>query len=81
MFQLDIEETDIVNVLEKGNIIESYKDDFPFPSVLINGITEDENNLHIVVGIDSRSKHLYLITVYKPDIERWTNNFSERKNK
>ena len=81
MFQREVEETDTINVLEKGIIIESYEDDYPFSSVLVNGLSETEMNLHIVVGIDSGFKCLYLITVYTPDVERWTNNFSERINK
>ena len=53
MFQREVEETEIINVLEKGIIIESHEDDYPFSSVLINGLSETEMNLHIVVGIDS----------------------------
>lgn len=63
MFERDINETDILFLLKTGDIIEEYLQDFPFPSVLVNGRDPKGRVLHAVVGIDSRSQRtdgLYL---------------------
>ena len=39
MFQRAIHEDDVARVLKEGSIIEQYDEDFPFPSVLINGLS------------------------------------------
>ena len=78
MFERSIDETDILNLLQKGNIIEEYHDDYPFSSVLVNGTNGEDRPLHVVVSIDFGSKRLYLITTYEPDSNKWTDNFSRR---
>ena len=61
MFRRSIEEKDVKQVLVNGTIIEEYQTDLPFPSVLINGLSEVNRPLHVVVGIDTDSCRLYLI--------------------
>ena len=78
MFRRSIEEKDVKQLLSNGTIIEEYQTDFPFPSVLINGASEVNRPLHAVVGIDSDACRLYLITIYEPDPEKWSKNFSTR---
>ncbi|MCP5105116.1 MAG: DUF4258 domain-containing protein [bacterium] len=78
MFQRDIDEEDVIEILLSGDIIEQYPDDFPFPSVLINGQSLTGRPIHIVVGIEILEKRLYIITVYQPDTKKWTDNFSRR---
>lgn len=63
--QRNISYTEIKEVIENGEIIEEYPDDYPYPSCLILGMTIKERNLHVVVGI-GESK-LWLITAYEPD--------------
>ena len=53
MFQRDINEDDVEKVLKEGCVIEQYDDDFPFPSVLINGINTEVPPLHVVAAINS----------------------------
>jgi hypothetical protein len=79
MFERNISEDDILLVLEQGAIIEEYHDDFPFPSILINGRSIAEQPLHVIVGIDRSEKRLYIITTYEPDATKWTDNFSRRR--
>lgn len=78
MFQRNIDEEDVIGILLHGDIIERYQDDYPFPSVLINGESVTGRPVHIVVGIEISEKRLYIITVYEPDIKKWTDNFSRR---
>lgn len=79
MFSRSIEETDVKHLLSNGIIIEEYLTDFPFPSVLINGTSKSNRPLHAVVGIDAKTQRLYLITIYEPDPEKWSENYSVRK--
>ena len=78
MFQRVIHENDVESVLKEGSIIEQYNDDFPFPSVLINGLSAGNVPLHVVAAINSDELKLVIITVYKPDPLKWTNQFSRR---
>ena len=78
MFRRSIEEKDVKQLLLNGTIIEAYQTDLPFPSVLINGVSEVNRPLHAVVGIDTKSCRLYLIMIYEPDPEKWSNNYSKR---
>ena len=78
MFRRSIEEKDVNQLLFNGTIIEEYQTDFPFPSVLINGLSAVNRPLHAVVGIDTKSCRLYLITIYEPDPQKWSKNYSKR---
>lgn len=78
MFRRSIEEHEVKQLFVNGIIIEEYLTDFPFPSVLISGVSENKRPLHAVVGIDTNADRLYIITVYEPDPERWSNNYSKR---
>jgi len=77
MFQRDIEEYQVEEVIENGEIIESYHDDKPYPSFLVLG--ENENlPLHVVYAIDEEN-NVIVITAYRPNLEKWQNDFKTRK--
>ncbi len=79
MFQRKISHNDVEHLLKVGEIIERYDDDYPLPSLLLNGITENNRPLHLVVGINREEKRLIIITVYEPNPLKWIDNFSRRK--
>ncbi|QTA86151.1 DUF4258 domain-containing protein [Desulfonema magnum] len=62
-----------------GEIIEDYPDDFPYPSCLIYGRSSSDDPVHSVWAYDSENEIAVLITVYRPDPERWT-HWKERKD-
>ena len=78
MYKRNIEEEEIFFVFDNGQIIERYEEDFPFPSVLINGQSSNKRPLHIVVGIDVKEKRLYFISTYESGSQKWADNFSRR---
>jgi len=78
MFERNIHEDDVETVLKEGNVISQYDDDLPFPSFLINGIGYENMPLHVVAALNSIEKILVIITVYRPDPLKWTNQFSRR---
>jgi hypothetical protein len=78
MFQRDIYEDDVELLLEQGEIIERYDDDFPLPSLLISGSDVTGRPLHVVAGINNIEKIIVIITAYEPDPLRWSDNFTGR---
>ncbi len=60
----------------KGEIIEEYPDDYPFPSSLVL-LNESGTPLHVVAGIGEAE--LWIITAYYPDSSRWEQDFKTRK--
>ena len=48
LFQRNISQEDIENVLLNGEIIEEYENDYPYPSCLVYGINLKNDILHIV---------------------------------
>jgi hypothetical protein len=81
MFERDFNESDILECINNGTIIETYSNDFPFPSILLNGKTNTARPIHIVIGIDIIEKRLYIITIYEPDLKKWGNDYQLRIKK
>ncbi len=78
MFERDIQQKDVNYTLQHGNIIEKYEDDFPLPSVLINGKMRNNRPLHVVVGLNKIELVLVIITTYEPHPEKWSEDYSRR---
>lgn len=64
------------NAISSGEIIEDYPDDYPFPSCLILGKSNDRV-IHIVASIDDGM--IYIITAYVPSAEKWEAGWKTRK--
>jgi hypothetical protein len=79
MFERSVSNDDVEYVLKHGEIIENYDDDYPLPSVLLNGVTRNQRPLHLVVAVNEDEKQIIIITVYEPNPIKWLNNFSRRK--
>jgi hypothetical protein len=78
MFERKISETDVLEVLATGKIIEDYPTDQPYPSCLRLGFVKDRP-LHIVTAEATDDVTTVIITVYEPDIARWESGFEQRK--
>ncbi len=57
----------------QGEVIEDYPGDKPFPSCLVHGETFSGEPVHSVWAYNEKSQWAVLITVYRPDPERWIN--------
>ena len=55
----------------QGEIIEDYPSDKPYPSCLIYGDSFTGEPIHSVWAYNAETKWAVLITVYRPDPERW----------
>ena len=54
-----------------GEIIEEYPTDRPYPSCLVYGRTFAGDPVHSVWAYNEQNQWAVLITVYRPDPERW----------
>ncbi|MCX6029248.1 MAG: DUF4258 domain-containing protein [Chloroflexi bacterium] len=55
----------------RGEIIEAYPTDKPYPSCLILGQTFGGDPVHSVWAYNPQNRWAVLITVYRPDPRRW----------
>lgn len=69
----------IKSVIENGDVINEYPDDTPYSSRLILGY-DGLRPVHVVSAYNPADDTEYVITVYEPDPERWTDGFKERRN-
>ena len=77
LFQRNIHMDDVKAALVKGEIIEQYPTDLPFPSCLVLGYTRTGEPLHIVCG--SNGIELWIITAYFPNPVEWSYDFKQRR--
>ncbi|RME45895.1 MAG: DUF4258 domain-containing protein [Caldilineae bacterium] len=62
---------EIIHSIQNGEIIEDYPTDTPYPSCLIYGENQNGYPVHSVWAYAPDSQMAILITVYRPDPERW----------
>ena len=77
MRQRGIRISDVISCINTGEIIETYKNDYPFPSILILGKTSNNSSLHVVCA-EGEGK-IWMITVYFPDIDEWHEDCKTRR--
>lgn len=78
MFHRGIAPEVVERIVERGEVIASYPEDKPFPSVLILGFEEGQP-VHVVVARDADTRRCYIVTVYRPDPELWSDDFKQRR--
>lgn len=61
----------------KGEVIEVYSSDRPYPSCLILNI--DADPVHVVAAADSVGKVCHIITAYRPDLAYFESDFKTRR--
>ena len=69
---------DVIYGIINGEIIEEYPGSYPLPACLINSNTPTGEPMHICISMPPIVK---IITVYKPDPNKWENGFKRRKKK
>ena len=62
---------EILYATKYGEIIEEYPDDTPYPSCLIYGRNRTGEPVHSVWAYAEDAQIAILITVYRPDPNRW----------
>jgi hypothetical protein len=75
--QRGIKQRDIKRCIMSGEIIEQYPEDFPFPSCLIFGYTNNDKVLHVVASDEGTVSRI--ITAYFPNNEKFEDDLKTRK--
>jgi len=70
----------VLRATTTGDIIEDYPTDQPLPSCLVMGFTKEGEPIHSVWAYNQDTGRAVLVTVYRPDPDRWT-NWKIRKDK
>ena len=68
----------VIRIVKEGEAIASYPDDVPFPSVLMLGY-ELDGPLHVVVARDPKTGVCFIVTVYRPELDLWSDDFKTRR--
>lgn len=66
-----IGEKEVCEVVTRGEIIEDYPEDEPYPSCLIFGKTSGNRPLHTVCACAAEEDTVIIITVYEPRSALW----------
>lgn len=79
MFERNIDVSAVEEVVQKGLVIESYPDDKPYPSYLALGFEANDTlkPLHVVYA--RNDEEIIVITVYRPDPAKWSDDYTRRK--
>lgn len=78
MVERRIRRADVLDALERGEVIEDYPEDTPFPSALVLGFV-GERPLHVVVAFDAAGQDAYIITVYEPSPDKFELDWRTRR--
>ena len=77
MFERSISVDDVICVLQSGEEIEDYPNDWPYPSRLLLGWRNGQP-LHVVVAENAAADGLVVVTLYEPDPAKWDSEFKRR---
>jgi hypothetical protein len=77
MFERGISTDDVRSIVDTGEMIEDYPDDFPYPSRLIVG-WRGARPIHVVAATNPTVLETIVITAYEPDPIQWTADMRTR---
>ncbi len=78
MAERKVSPAEVKAVIETGKIIQKYPDDRPYPSRLILGYS-GQRPLHVVSAYNAQEDTEFVITVYEPTTEQWSDNYNKRR--
>ncbi|MEW5692668.1 MAG: DUF4258 domain-containing protein [Candidatus Hydrogenedentota bacterium] len=78
LFERNIAQNLILDVILYGEVIEEYPEDKPFSSCLIFKLIEGKP-YHVIVSYDSEFKKAYVITGYIPTLDKFEGDFKTRR--
>jgi hypothetical protein len=71
---------DIIETIDEAVVIKEYPDYLKGPCVLVLQKDRIGKPVHVVWGIPNKTNsHAVLVTAYRPEHERWNDDFTRRK--
>lgn len=74
-----IYEEEVYDLVSRGEIIESYPKDKPYPSYLVSGFTFNKRPLHSVIAYNKKDNFSIVVTAYQPKPWLWSKDYKRRK--
>jgi hypothetical protein len=82
MLEREVTRQEVMDVILKGEKIESYPTDWPLPSALFYYLeTSAQRPLHVIVAFNSVLKKAFIITAYEPDLAHFESDFKTRRKR
>ena len=78
MFKRSISVDSIISIIEKGEVINQYPTDKPYPSFLLLGNIAGRA-IHVVLGKHISEDLCIVITAYEPTLDIWESDFKRKK--
>jgi hypothetical protein len=71
---------ELERALSSADVIEDYPEAHrALPDCLVLGFVSGKDPVHAVVALDSKKSRIVLVTVYRPDPTRWSDDWRTRK--
>jgi hypothetical protein len=77
MFERDVNCQELNKIIKKGELVENYPNNIPYPSKLVLGRVNNRP-VHVVFTVNKEEKTAIVVTVYEPDPEKWIKNVVRR---
>ena len=76
----NLQREEVESALSNCEVIE----DYPWltrrlPDCLVLASTSNSSSLHSVVALDEAYDRIFIVTVYRPDVKRWENDWKTRR--
>lgn len=78
MLERNISRSAVIETILKGELIEYYSSDKPFPSGLFLGWI-GQRPIHVIISYDSSNEKLFIITAYEPDLKHFEPGYKMRR--
>ena len=78
MFERNVSVKHVAQTIRSGTVVEDYSSEMPEPSRLLLG-SHGKRPLHVVTSESAKTSETIIITVYRPDPDKWKRDFTSRR--